>query len=128
MSDGAARSRQTSLSPCEYNRRWRCPMANTPTMSRRLQVFLCHASADKPAVRALYHRLQEDGFQPWPDEEDLLPGQDWEPQIRRAVRESDVVLVCLSQSSVSKKGFVQKEIKFALDTAEEQPEETIYVR
>mgnify|MGYP000882883721 FL=1 len=95
--------------------------------ARRLSVFLCHASGDKSAVRALYQRLLNDGFQPWLDDEDLLPGQDWEPAIKRAVHNSDVVLVCLSCSAVTKKGFVQKEIKFALDTADEQPEGTIYI-
>jgi len=28
---------------------------------RPLKVFLCHASADKPAVRELYLRLKKDG-------------------------------------------------------------------
>jgi TIR domain len=38
-----------------------------------------------------------------------------------------VVLVCLSPTAITKKGFVQKEIKFALDAAEEQPEGTIFI-
>jgi len=69
-------------------------MADAPiAASQKLRVFLCHASADKPALRELYQQLRQDGFQPWLDEEELLPGQDWEPEIRKAVRESDVVLV-----------------------------------
>lgn len=92
-----------------------------------LSVFLCHASGDKSAVRDLYEALQRDGFDPWLDEEDLLPGQDWNYEITRAVRSSDVVVVCLSESSVSKIGYVQKEIKFALDVADEQPEGSIFI-
>src|SRR5262249_521181 len=68
-----------------------------------------------------------DGFQPWLDEEDLLPGQKWEAEIRNAVREADVVLVCLSKQSAAKEGFIQKEIKFTLDRADEKPEGTVYV-
>lgn len=103
-------------------------MTDAPaTVPRRLWIFLCHASCDKPAVRRLYRLLRQDGFEPWLDEEDLLPGQVWESAIRNALRESDVVLVCLSQSAVTKKGFVQKEIRFALDAADEQPEGTIYI-
>ena len=94
---------------------------------RRLRVFLCHASGDKPAVRELSQQLRRDGFQPWLDEDDLQPGQEWELEIRKAVRDADVVLVCLSQGAITKKGFVQKEIKFALDTADEQPEATIFI-
>ncbi|MGH9765661.1 MAG: toll/interleukin-1 receptor domain-containing protein, partial [Blastocatellia bacterium] len=94
---------------------------------RPLRVFLCHAVGDKPAVRELYRKLSASGYQPWLDEEDLLPGQDWEREISIAVKTSDVVLVCLSRASITKQGFVQKEIKFALDVADRQPEGTIFV-
>jgi hypothetical protein len=92
-----------------------------------LRIFLCHASEDKPKVRNLYFRLRAAGFNPWLDEEDLLPGQNWEAEITRAVRESDVVLVCLSKNATNKTGFVQKEVVFALDVADKQPEGTIYL-
>jgi hypothetical protein len=57
-----------------------------------LSIFLCHSSGDKIAVRKLYHRLQNSGFDPWLDEENLLPGQDWRQEIPRAVRAADVFL------------------------------------
>jgi hypothetical protein len=90
------------------------------------RVFLCHASDDKVAVRALYQRLRASGFEPWLDEEDLLPGQDWDREIGRALRGAQLVLVCLSQRS-QKRGYLQKEIRRALDVAEEQPEGTIFL-
>ena len=92
-----------------------------------LQVFLCHSSKDKSRISDVYHRLRSDGMDPWLDKEKLLPGQRWEFEIKKAVRNSDVVIVCLSQSSISQRGFVQKEIKFALDAADEQPEGTIFI-
>lgn len=94
---------------------------------RHLRVFLCHASDDKPAVRKLYQQLQAVGIEPWLDEEELLAGEDWEYEIRKAVKATDVVIVCLSKGSINKTGFVQKEIKFALDVADEQPEGTIFI-
>ena len=94
---------------------------------RSLRIFLCHASDDKPVVRTLYHRLKADGFSPWLDEEDLLPGQEWQKTIRTAVRSCDVVIVCLTPGSVTKTGYVQREIKFALEIAEEKPEGTLFV-
>jgi hypothetical protein len=99
----------------------------TDTTSRSLRIFLCHSSADKSAVRELYHRLRADGFAPWLDEEDLLPGQDWEREIPRAVRQSDIVIVCLSPQASNKEGYIQKEIKLALDAADEKPEGTIFL-
>jgi len=100
-------------------------MANETT--RPLKVFLCHASGDKPAVRDLYKRLIAEGVDAWLDQEKLLPGQNWRVEIPRAVREADVVVICLSNKSITKEGYIQKEIKFALDSADEKPEGTIFL-
>ena len=104
------------------------------TEKRPLKVFLCHAHADRDAVRGLYSRLTKDGVDAWLssrspkglsrteqgisiplthahadrdpvrglpagtrltkdgvdawfDKAKLLPDQDWELEIRKAVRE-----------------------------------------
>src|SRR3990172_8053994 len=93
---------------------------------RPLKVFLCHAHADRDPVRALYPRLTNDGVDAWLDKAKLLPGQDWELEIRKAVREVDVVVVCLSKQ-FNQAGFRQKEVRWALDTAMEQPEGEIFI-
>ena len=92
-----------------------------------ISVFLCHSSKDKPAVRELYRKLGLNGAKPWLDEEDLLPGQKWEEEIPNAVRRSDAVIVCMSKNAVNKAGYFHKEIAFALDVLERQPENTIYL-
>lgn len=95
---------------------------------RKLRVFLCHASQDKPIVRELYQRLNAEGWiDPWLDEEKLLPGQDWGLEIEKAVDSADVVIVCISSKSVVKEGYVQKEMKNVLDKSDEKPEGTIFV-
>lgn len=94
---------------------------------RPLKVFLCHSSSDKPEVRRWYKRLIADGVDAWLDVESLLPGQKWKEEIPKAIRNSDIVLVFLSKDSISKEGYVQKEIKDALDVADEKPEETIFI-
>lgn len=96
-------------------------------MPRQLRVFLCHASQDKPAVWNMYRYLKQHGISPWLDQADLLPGQDWEVEIPKAIFTSDVILVCLSKNSVNKEGYVQKEITFALDKAMEKPQGTIFI-
>jgi len=96
--------------------------------TRRLRVFLCHASQDKPAVRELYKRLAaEKWIDPWLDEENLLPGQDFDLEIYRAARDSDSIIICLSKVSVAKEGYVNKEIRRALDAADEKPEGAVYI-
>ena len=67
-----------------------------------MSIFLCHSSNDKPAVRQLYQRLSTDGYDVWFDEEKILPGRDWNREIIHAVRTADIVIVCLSQSSITK--------------------------
>jgi tetratricopeptide (TPR) repeat protein len=94
--------------------------------NRPLKVFLCHAHPDADKVRALYARLKADGVDAWLDKENIIPGQDWEMEIRKAVRESDIVVVCLSKQ-FSQKGFRQKEVRIALDEASLQPEGEIFI-
>ncbi len=69
----------------------------------------------------------EPWIQPWLEEEDLLPGQDSRLEIERAVRNADAVLVFLSSRSVSQEGQVQRQLKLALDVADEKPEGTVFV-
>jgi len=63
---------------------------------RPLKVFLCHAHADRDPVRGLYTRLTNDGVDAWLDKEKLLPGQDWELEIRKTVNGLDVEVAFLS--------------------------------
>lgn len=95
-------------------------------MPRQLRVFLCHAHSDKDTVKALYARLKREGVDVWLDKEKLLPGADWEYEIRKAVRESDVVIVCLSKQ-FNQAGFRQKEVRIALEEADKKPEGEIFI-
>jgi hypothetical protein len=95
---------------------------------RKLSVFICHASQDKPFARELYRRFLTEGWiAPWLDEEKLLPGQDWDIEIEKIVRQVDAVVVCLSTKSVNKEGYVQQEIRLILRYAGYKPENTIYL-
>ncbi|HVM72639.1 MAG TPA: toll/interleukin-1 receptor domain-containing protein [Anaerolineales bacterium] len=69
----------------------------------QLLVFLSHASEDKPKVRKLCQRLKADGFDPWLDEQRLLPGQDWKLEIEKAMRNSGAILLCFSSQAAQAK-------------------------
>ena len=98
------------------------------TESHKLRVFLCHSSQDKLIIREIYQRLNDEGwFDLWLDEEKLLPGQNWNLEIEKALENTDAVIVCLSSQSVTKEGYVQKELKLVLDIALEKPEGTIFL-
>ena len=104
-------------------------MKDTPQHSPQigLRVFLCHSSGDKASVRDLHRRLKTAGFEPWLDELELLPGQNWREEISAAIRTSHAIVVCLSRQSVTKEGYLQKEIREALSRAEETPQRAIFI-
>lgn len=97
------------------------------TDEKKLLVFISHASEDSAAAKRLTKRLKEDGFDPWLDLERLLPGQDWNLEIEKSMRESGAILLCFSEESVSKESYIQKEYKRAMRIQEEKPEGTIFV-
>ena len=92
-----------------------------------LHIFLAHAKEDKEAVVHLYRQLRKRGYHPWLDTEDLLPGQNWRSEISKAIETSQVFIACLSERSVDKEGYVQKELKMALDTYADKPPNSIYL-
>ena len=94
---------------------------------KKLLIFLSHASEDKSPVRELCERLKADGFDPWLDEERLLPGMNWNMEIENALRASDVILLCFSELSIQKEGYIQREYKRAMRYQEEKPDGTIYI-
>jgi hypothetical protein len=108
--------------PCFYFQ----SAAGDSTM-KALKIFLCHALEDKDRVFDLYQKLKKRGAAPWLDSEEILPGQEWNFEINKALDESDVILLCLSKRSVGKEGYVQREIRIALDRALEMPEGRVFL-
>src|SRR4051812_16666254 len=73
-------------------------------MKERVWVFIGYSSPDEGKVEDLYHRLSAEGFRPWADGRDLLPGDDPSARMRAAVRSADFFLACLSSNSVDERG------------------------
>jgi hypothetical protein len=44
-------------------------------------VFLCHNSEDKPAVREIAQKLVKEGIKPWLDIEQITPGASWQTEL-----------------------------------------------
>lgn len=51
----------------------------------QFDVFLCHNSADKPAVKRVGQQLKEAGILPWLDVWELPPGQPWQSLLERQI-------------------------------------------
>lgn len=93
------------------------------------QIFLSYAREDKPRVDQIYAALKKAGLNPWMDEpprpyqmEGLQPGEFWEEEIRKRMREARITLVFFSIRSVEKEGYVQREYRLALDRKAQQPQ------
>ncbi|WKZ39393.1 MAG: toll/interleukin-1 receptor domain-containing protein [Anaerolineales bacterium] len=89
-------------------------------------VFISYAREDQSQANHLYDTLINRGHKPWMDKRDLIAGQNWESEIRRAIEKADFFIALMSSKSVTKRGFVQKEIRFALDILGEIPPGRIY--
>ena len=97
------------------------------TLSKQLQVFLLYARGDKDAVHRLYNRLGKDGAKAWLDVEKILPGQDWQYEIRKAIYSSDVIIVCLSRRFNRQGGYRHEELRIALEKANSAPDGEISI-
>lgn len=86
------------------------------------KVFISYAKEDYEIAKKLYDDLKRYSYiSTWLDTEAILPGQNWKVTISQAIEDSSYFLALLSSKSLSKKGFVQKELKIALDILDEFP-------
>jgi hypothetical protein len=92
-----------------------------------LKVFLCHSHSDSKAVRILWSRLKKDGMDAWLDSNNLLPGQNWQNEIRKAILKSDVVIVCLSRGFNEQQGYRHEELKLALEKAKLIVDDEVFI-
>jgi hypothetical protein len=98
-----------------------------PKERRLVRVFISYAREDYAEAKKFFDRLNAAGFEPWLDKECLLPGERWEVGVEHAIRSSHYFIALLSSHSVVKHGYVQKEIRRALEILEQMPESDIYL-
>ena len=91
------------------------------------KVFISYAKEDYETAKKIYDFLLRRGCDVWLDKEKLLPGQDWHTEIMQNLKKSDFVILLLSNISIAKRGYVQREFKLALDYCEEKLDTDIYV-
>ena len=90
-------------------------------------VFLSYAHKDAETARRLYQKLSTAGYPVWFDEESLMVGQRWEDEISRAIQESLGFIALMSDNSVDHRGYIQKELRLALDELAKTPANQVYL-
>jgi hypothetical protein len=63
-------------------------------------VFLSHNSKDKPAVRELARRLSERNIHVWLDEDQLIPGRNWQPLLEKGIQRSSTGVVVVGRDGL----------------------------
>lgn len=92
-----------------------------------IRPFISYAHEDMVVALRLWRDLRALGVEPWLDREELIGGQRWEDAVRDALDVSTHFLALISACSISKRGFVQKELAQALEILKEFPPDSIYV-
>ena len=63
-------------------------------------VFLCHNSLDKAAVRQIGESLKEEGILPWLDEWNLVPGRPWQRALESEIPKIKSAAVFVGESGI----------------------------
>jgi hypothetical protein len=90
-------------------------------------IFISYAREDIDFSKRIYEDLKRFDLTPWLDVENILPGQNWKDEIIKAIKRSSYFLAVISNNSLTKRGFVQKELKIALDILDEVPSSQIFI-
>ncbi len=94
-------------------------------MKSEKKIFISYVTEDQAIAKKLYNDLKRSGIKPWLYS-DILPGQNKKTEIIKAIKDSNYFLALFSSNSVSKRGFVQKEQKLALEILDESPPGKIF--
>jgi hypothetical protein len=90
-------------------------------------IFFSYASEDRDRVMGIHAYVDELGYNTWIDRINLVGGQDWDLEISTAIEQAAIGLVFLSNKSVEKTGYVNKEIKRILDKMDMMPEGKVFM-
>jgi len=63
-------------------------------------VFLCHNSEDKPAVKKIGEMLRDVGILPWLDESELRPGLSWQRALEEQIEQIKSAAVFVAKSGI----------------------------
>ncbi len=93
-----------------------------------MDVFISYAREDSASAERLYHDLSSiPNVTPWLDSKKLLPGDRWKMEVMEALKTCDLFVILLSMKSVSKNGFIQKEVSEALEKLKTFPPDRVFV-
>lgn len=91
------------------------------------RIFLSYARNDIEKVQPTREFLVAMGYNAWMDMYNLPPGSNLNLEIQKEIERCNYFIACLSHYSVDHRGYVQKEVKLALEEFYKIPEGMIYL-
>ncbi len=85
------------------------------------RVFVSYGHEDLAVAQELYNALLRAGHTPWLDKRDLMPGERWSERISDEIPKADFFVLLLSRRSFTRRGFLQKEVRLALEILDQIP-------
>lgn len=106
-----------------------CPklrVVNTGETPRQRHAFISYVHEDKAKVDRLQEALEAAGVSVWRDTKDLWPGQNWQDQIRAAIKSDSLAFIaCFSdQSTAKEKSYQNAELALAAEEYTLRPPST----
>lgn len=92
----------------------------------RIKIFISYAREDSTPASELYESLIREGYKPCLDTNSVLPGEKWKQVVSAEIKKSRFFVGLISKNSV-KRGYVQKELKEALEILDEFPESGVFI-
>jgi hypothetical protein len=93
-----------------------------------VKVFISYSHEDVDSAKRLYNDLKAiPNIEPWFDNESLLPGMQWRPAIRKAIREARFFIVLLSSHCATRQGYFNSEMNEALEILQEFPQDQTFI-
>ena len=91
-------------------------------------VFISYRSIDyNLGVEKIVDSLEKNGISVWIDRENLLPGQDWQIAIRRAIEDGMFFIACFSNNYWNKTtNYMNEELQIAIDQLRKMPDDQIW--
>ncbi len=94
---------------------------------REISIFISYAREDHSQASKVRDFLLNNSFHAWMDTYDILPGEKWDHKILEGLHGADFILLCLSNNSVTKRGYLQKEVKQAVELSKNMLDTDIYL-
>jgi hypothetical protein len=90
-------------------------------------IFISYAREDFDRAKKIYSLVANSGQEVFLDKVNINPGADWQIEIENALEKCSLVLLLCTRHSLAKEGFIQKEIRLALQRVEMMPDGKIFI-